>query len=64
MREKILLKKTYRKGTQIKKESLPITRHTHIYQPVEMHLLHAGVVQRGEQTLEFQDIRLYFPRES
>lgn len=62
MREKIIYRETYKKGTQISKECLPITKHTKIYQPREAHLLAAGVVQRGDEELEFQDIRLYFPR--
>jgi hypothetical protein len=62
-REKILFKQTYKKGTTVKREALPITRHTHTYQPVEMHLLTAGIIDRGGEKLEFQDIRLYFPRD-
>ena len=61
-REKVIYFEAYRKGVTVKRESLPITRHTDIYQPIEMHLLRAGVVTRGDLQLEFQDVRLYFPR--
>jgi hypothetical protein len=64
MREKTLLRETYRKGTQVNKDQLPTTRHTLVYQPREMHLLAAGVVQRGDERLEYHDVRLYFPHTS
>ena len=63
MREKTLLRETYKKGTVFPKEELPIVRHSKTYQPREMHLLACGVVQRGDEQFEYHDVRLYFPRD-
>lgn len=64
-REKILFKQTYRKHAAfVKKECLPITRHTNTYQPREMEIVAAGRIQMQNGELrEFQDVRLYFPAE-
>jgi hypothetical protein len=58
--ERTMYRETYKKGTTIRADRLPETRHTNGMQPVEARLLAAGVVQRGDTKLEYQDIRLYF----
>lgn len=63
-RSKITFKQTYRKGTMVRKDCLPITKHTNTYQPRRMDILAAGrLITEDGTEMEFQDVRLYFPVE-
>lgn len=65
MREKLIYRETYKKGAyDVRKECLPITKHTNLYQPRRMVINAAGVVEIDGVKFEFQDVRLYFPHDS
>lgn len=64
-REKILYHETYRDvpESRFDPQFVPVLKHTtNGVQPDEMRLLATGVVERGEESLEFHDIRFYFKK--
>lgn len=64
MKETQVYVEKYRKGNgKLRDDKLPSCVHTNGVQPVEAHLLAAGVVERDGVRLEFQDMRLYFPKD-
>lgn len=63
-RERQLYRETYRKGAvRLRAECLPVLKHEaengRVFKAVECEVLAAGQVQRGDQVLEYQDIRVY-----
>lgn len=64
MRDRIIYRETYKAGTCVRKDCLPITKHTKTYQPRRMDLKAAGVIEVNGEEMEFQDVRLYFPRDT
>ena len=65
IREKLIYRETYKKGAyEVRKDCLPVTKHTNLYQPRRMVIQAAGVVEIAGEQFEFQDVRLYFPHES
>jgi hypothetical protein len=60
-REKLWYRETYKRDTMIitAPERLPILPDVRGFTVVEMQTLAAGVVLRGEERLEYQDIRVY-----
>lgn len=61
-RERITYKETYRKGAlKVEPDAMPKFKHIAPgCKAIEMYLTAAGTVTRGEEQLEFQDIRVYF----
>lgn len=59
--EKLSYKETYKKGSaRMLPDKLPILRHlTEGFEVVEAHLKESGVVTRGDEVLEYCDIRVY-----
>lgn len=61
-KEKVTYKETYKKG-YCKFVAASIPKFVHLSfgcKPVDCYLMAAGCVTRGEEQLEFQDIRVYF----
>jgi hypothetical protein len=61
-REKQMYRETYKKGAcKFDKGAMPLFVHlSDGCKPVECFLTAAGVVARGDERLEYQDIRVYF----
>ena len=62
MKEKMVYQEGYKKPYPgIAPEFLPKCSHVHAsYECFEARIMKAGVVERGGDKFEFQDVRLYF----
>ncbi len=60
-RERLYYKETYKKGAaRLLPNKLPILKHMNEgFEVVEAQVRASGVVTRGDEILEFQDIRIY-----